>query len=544
MTTPPGRQLARLLDAPHLQRVVPSLAPETLHQIVRHYGLDASVDLVALATPAQLTAILDLDLWARDQGGRDEQFDAARFGEWIEALTDVDASMAARTIAALDVPLVVAGLSAFVRVSDPAAVTPYTTLDGEQVGGEPAASTGMTGAVGGYRVEAIRTDAWDAIIALLLALDAEHAASFHAVMRGCRALSYSRPEVDGLDDLLMAPEQAKLDLATSRELRRARQGYVSADEARAFLTSARKSSRASGGTRSLHPIIREYTSGVMRDDSEAAPAVDVSAKALPAASGADVPDTPDVPDLREAHDAIAELLIDAGVTANRPLALLEGPRGDGAPGQHDDTLVHIRGLLAQLSRTDHAAYQARTRELAVLANALLAGCSFQDRVFTPDEASSAGAAICNLGLECAAQRSEPSRDLIAAFEVGWRLLYEDVVLFATGRLIDLLRSVHTGDTDTHRSIKDLRRRLVKHRAAGTPWRGRDALEVLAVLDVAAWKGMLGLIDECPMLPAVIDATLDRRTGTISATDFVFIATMKQVVRAQAFVARVPELLAE
>ena len=81
-------RLARLLDAPHLARVVPHLAPETLHQLIRHRGLDACGELVASATPEQLTSVLDLDLWRNTQPGRDERFDADRFGEWLELLVD------------------------------------------------------------------------------------------------------------------------------------------------------------------------------------------------------------------------------------------------------------------------------------------------------------------------------------------------------------------------------------------------------------------------------------------------------------------------
>ena len=40
------------------------------------------------ATPEQLTSVLDLDLWRHAQPGRDEQFDADRFGEWLEVLVD------------------------------------------------------------------------------------------------------------------------------------------------------------------------------------------------------------------------------------------------------------------------------------------------------------------------------------------------------------------------------------------------------------------------------------------------------------------------
>ncbi|HXI31302.1 MAG TPA: DUF6178 family protein, partial [Vicinamibacterales bacterium] len=55
-------RLARLLDAPFLARVVPHLAPETLHQLIQYRGLEACGELVTSATPAQLTSLLDLDL--------------------------------------------------------------------------------------------------------------------------------------------------------------------------------------------------------------------------------------------------------------------------------------------------------------------------------------------------------------------------------------------------------------------------------------------------------------------------------------------------
>ena len=86
----------------YLARLVPQLAPETLHQLIRHRGLDACADLIASATPAQLTSVLDLDLWGHALPGRDERFDEDRFGEWIELLVDGGASAAARTVAAID----------------------------------------------------------------------------------------------------------------------------------------------------------------------------------------------------------------------------------------------------------------------------------------------------------------------------------------------------------------------------------------------------------------------------------------------------------
>ena len=79
-------RLARLLDTPLLARVVPHLAPETLHQLIRYRGLDACGELVASATPEQLTSVFDLDLWPQHAAGRDERFDEDRFGEWLEAV--------------------------------------------------------------------------------------------------------------------------------------------------------------------------------------------------------------------------------------------------------------------------------------------------------------------------------------------------------------------------------------------------------------------------------------------------------------------------
>ncbi len=105
--------------------------------------------------------------------------------------------------------------------------------------------TGTLQVVGraGYLVCAIRGDSWDAIVALLFALDAVRSDCFHTVMRGCRRLSNSMPEVDGLDDLLTEPEQLFHDVAVDRERRRSHQGYSPLADARAFLQMARQRRR-------------------------------------------------------------------------------------------------------------------------------------------------------------------------------------------------------------------------------------------------------------------------------------------------------------
>ena len=86
---------------------------------------------------------------------------------------------------------------------------------------------------------------------------------FHAVMQGCRRLSNSRPEIDGLDDLLLAPEQHLHDVTIERERRRSRQGYATPADARAFLEMARqpphtRSGQSTPGSIEINPIVTAY----------------------------------------------------------------------------------------------------------------------------------------------------------------------------------------------------------------------------------------------------------------------------------------------
>ena len=255
-------RLARLLDTPFLARVVPHLAPETLHQLIQHCGLEACGELVTSATPAQLTSLLDLDMWRHAQPGHDEQFDVDRFGEWLDVLVDTGDSVAARTVAALDKHLVIVGLSRYLRVFDPGTFEPTESSDDEPIDRNEKMHSETSGdvlecEVGGYLVRAGRTDAWDAIVTLSSRSRPSTTDYFHAVMQGCRRLSNSRPEIDGLDDLLMAPEQHLHDVAIERELRRSRQGYATPADARAFLQMARQP-RAASAPIAINPIATAY----------------------------------------------------------------------------------------------------------------------------------------------------------------------------------------------------------------------------------------------------------------------------------------------
>ena len=136
-------------------------------------------------------------------------------------------------------------------------------------------------------------------------------------------------------------------------------------------------------------------------------------------------------------------------------------------------------------------------------------------------------------------------DLVTAFEAGWAVLHEDVSLFVAEHLILTLRNLRCGDVQIQSGLDALRREMVRQRDAGTPWRARDALDVLAMLDMPAWASLLGLLDECPVLPAALTTTLRGNVGhirAVSATAFEFIYTTRQIGKVRAFMGKLLDVL--
>jgi hypothetical protein len=547
----PRRLLDRILDTPDLARVVPRLLPQVLHRVIQRCGLEDCGELVALATPGQLAAVFDLDVWRADQPGLDEQFDADRFGVWLDVLMDSGATVAAQTLAGVDVDLVIAAFAQHVRVFDPAAVSPSALMDDEEMPAGGPLNDGLGGDVGGYRIVARRTDSWDAIVAVLTSLDAEHPGYFHRVMRGCRSLSNSTPEVDGLDDLLPDEEQVKFDLAFNRERRREQQGYVTPAEARAFLQMSRQVRLGRDTTPPSDPVARAYFRGL---EQTTAPEANSGSRLLPAASGAS--SAPE--DSADAVTAVFDVLLDAGILPPQPRALLDGAKGSAR------RFARIQAHMQFAGDRDHAAFSMRGRELAFLANTIAAGCSIQARPFTGQEASDAAVATCNLGLEnwrrhwlAARARGGSSvveaaaalpddflvgHDLVSVFQVGWTVLHHDVCMYAAEGLIGMLTGLRCDDREIQTGLDALRIEMTRHSQAGAPWRARDALDVMTILDMPAWATLLGLIDECPVIHAAIGVSQGSRARAISATAFEFISENSQIASIHEFMRLLPDTL--
>jgi hypothetical protein len=494
MTTP-RPLLDRLLHAPDLATVIPRLPPEILHRVIRICGLEDAAELVALATPMQLSRILDVDVWHARSPGADEQLDVERFGVWLDVLMQSGAAVAAEKLIGLDLELVVAGLSRHAAVFDHAAVSSFTTLDGEQVP-DRVSNRSPTAEIGGYVIEARRTSAWETIVDLLAFLQAEHPEYFQRLIRGCVRLSDGPREADGFHTLLEDSEQDIFDLACEREARREQQGYVTPAQGRAFMQAARHVQLESA--RPPHsPLARAHFRGL---------------EPTPGAHGDSVTVAPG------AMAEVVEVLREAGVLTEEPRGLLRSAE-DGT----------WRLALIQDHVTSHP---ASMEELAYLANAIIAGCSIQARPFAPQEASNAAVAICNLGLE-----AWPSHwndcDLVAAFQVGWTVLYRDVSIYAAERLIAVIAGIRCHDRDIQMRLHGLRRELVQSVRDGTPWRARNALDVIVMLDAPCWAALVALTDECPVLHAAIGASRDR-ARSINPSDYQFISERSQITIVREF----------
>jgi hypothetical protein len=483
--------LARLLDAPNLPALVRELEPELLHRLVRARGLEACGDIVSLATPEQLSQVFDLDLWRAASPGAPEQFDAARFAQWVEVLVDVDLRLAADRIAALDFDFVTLAMTRHLRV-----VVPYQPASGAPVY-----------QVGGYSVAAIRGDAPDALLRVLGELDANHHDWFVRLMNECaRFAMRDLDEADDLYDFLRAGDQVMSDVAFERERRREKQGFMTPALAMAFLATSRTVSLRADAAPARDHATRAYFRTIER-------------RPMPRMSSMD----PVVAD-------VAHALPPADQPSRLTRALLAPPAAS-APAPLSAIVAHMQFVGAH----DEAAYASRMEEIAYLANALAAGCSCNGAPMSASEAYEAAVATCNLGLEYwpnewrrTGDGTDPDllvrQDVVAVFQVGWTVLHAQALAVAR-HLIEALSTLQSNDQPLAEDLADSWPRVVEAVAAGTPWRARDHLDPIALVDATSWAILVRLLDECPMVPTA----LVPKPGALTVpTEFAFVSERPQI----------------
>ena len=135
-----------------------------------------------------------------------------------------------------------------------------------------------------------------------------------------------------------------------------------------------------------------------------------------------------------------------------------------------------------------------------------------------------------------------NQDLISVFQVGWTVLHSDVGMYAAKQLIHALTGLRHADREIQAGLNALRIDMKRHCRAGAPWRARGALDVIVLLDMPAWATLLGLIDECPVLPSAIGASRGSKPRTVSASTFEFISERAQIAAVHEFMQSLADTL--
>lgn len=108
----PAEALAELRDS---AQIVPQLPVQDLHAVIRAQGAHESIALLGLASPAQLRALIDIEIWQRDT------LDLARLDDWLAIVLELRPARAARALRALDPELLELFLQDRLRIYDVAA---------------------------------------------------------------------------------------------------------------------------------------------------------------------------------------------------------------------------------------------------------------------------------------------------------------------------------------------------------------------------------------------------------------------------------------
>ncbi|OFZ20061.1 MAG: hypothetical protein A2X94_09105 [Bdellovibrionales bacterium GWB1_55_8] len=228
--------LNRILADPGLPEKIKSLDPRELAALIDRVGLEDCGEIVAFASTQQLEQMFDQDVWRSAAPGADEEFDAARFGLWIEILLELGAPAAAKTIGEMDPDFLTMAFSQLVWVTE------FDWLR-DQSASETRLDKIMESSLS-YEIEDFilfsrDPRSWDAVLTLIAELDSDNHSFMNRILERCAHLSLEQIDDEGgLWSVLSSEQQIKSDVAYEREKRRETQGFVSPADARAFLKLA------------------------------------------------------------------------------------------------------------------------------------------------------------------------------------------------------------------------------------------------------------------------------------------------------------------
>jgi hypothetical protein len=356
--------LNSIIELPDLARTIQALPAQTFAALVRKVGVEDAGEIVALATTEQLVQAFDEDLFVSDRAGERESLDVGRFVVWLEVLLEAGDEVAADRVAELDEDFVAHALGGVLLVLEEDALRDRLD-DGDEDEArmvDKSLESALTEDIDGYILVAKQHDGWDAVLALVLALDRNHRALLVRLLdRLARAGSTYLDDLEELSTVLSEGESLAEDAEAAREERRSKQGYVEARAARAFLSLARKPSADDPHPIERDPLTKAYFRDVERGQPVAGPASHSAVQSLPPAV------------LRE--------LDDVGSSGSR-FALT------GASPQTTTVDVFTEAL-RELGRDEPSLFGERMEEFAYLANVLVAGHERDGARLRPKEAADA-----------------------------------------------------------------------------------------------------------------------------------------------------------
>jgi hypothetical protein len=381
----PRALLARLIDMPDLPAVVRELPPQAFAALVRKVGVEDAGEVVALATTEQLVAAFDEDLFGNDRPGQRERFDPHRFVVWLEVLLEAGDGVAAARFAELSEDFVVRALTSMLIVLDEEALRiRMSEDDADADAADKALEDSLSEEIDGYLLLAKRTDGWDAVLSLILALDRDHRALLERLLDHAARLSSNLIEdLDELVSVLSEGESLAEDVEAEREDRRAAQGYVEPRAARSFLELAKKP--LSSSEREVRdPITRAYFRELSRDVTR--------------------PSAPPSPNLSA---LVSELVGSETATPLRLGSAPTGPKSDANPGSV------LTLAMQRLRDLDGMRFQERLEELVYLTNILVAGGTVNGGRYSLPQAAASVLESVTRGAELALEQTQRSGDPIA-----------------------------------------------------------------------------------------------------------------------------------
>lgn len=389
--------LSRIIQTPNLPQIIQSLPNPIFSALIRHIGVEDAGELVALATTQQIISAFDEDLFVNKTPGQRETFDAERFATWLEVLLESGDTQAALRLAQLSEDFLVLAFSHLITVLDHDALRDRLYEDNTPTADtiDKILESSLIEEIDGYLLVAKVYDGWDALLAVVLALDRDYRTLLVQILDRCAALTADAlDDLDALATLLSSSESLAEDVEAERDARRSLSGFIEPRAAKNFLTSAKQPLQTSLRDQPRDPIARMY----FRDLSNYPhPTSTAPHLAIPATK----PSTDTQP---EWIAALPSLLNPNNNSDNNNAKT--NPPMQTLPSSTSMNSLPIEDALKNLQQKSPTRFAIRTSELAFLANVLLSAATLNGRRLRLSEASQSALFTVALGAALEANDTE------------------------------------------------------------------------------------------------------------------------------------------